>query len=213
MRLAGFQPFVCSVPDGERHKTLATTAAPSNQLLAGGLDRSGLVLSLGGGVTGDIAGFAAATLMRGGRFAQVPTTVLSMADASVGGKTGVDLPQGKNLAGAFKQPVLVAIDPTVLATLPEEEVRSGMAEVIKHGCIGDPDLFAELESPIPNPQSPLHPQPRQPRHPRRCHRTRSRASPHPCSARPGLCPQGRGMVRHAHEAAPCKHRSLGPLPA
>jgi 3-dehydroquinate synthetase len=78
-----------------------------------------------------------------------------MADASVGGKTGVDLPQGKNLAGAFKQPVLVAIDPTVLATLPEEEVRSGMAEVIKHGLIGDPDLFAELETPAFSLQSPI----------------------------------------------------------
>jgi 3-dehydroquinate synthetase len=106
-------------------------------------------------VTGDIAGFAAATFMRGVGFAQLPTTILSMADASVGGKTGVDLPQGKNLAGAFKQPLLVALDPAVLATLPEEEVRSGMAEVIKHGVIGDPDLFAELESPGCDRQLPI----------------------------------------------------------
>jgi shikimate kinase/3-dehydroquinate synthase len=104
------------------------------------------VLSLGGGVTGDVTGFAAATFMRGVRFVQVPTTLLAMADASVGGKTGVDLPQGKNLVGAFKQPVLVLIDPEVVATLPEEEVRSGMAEVIKHGVIADPDLFDELAS-------------------------------------------------------------------
>jgi shikimate kinase/3-dehydroquinate synthase len=155
LHLAGFRPVVCSVPDGEQHKTLSTVASLYDQFLAGGLDRTSLVLSLGGGVTGDMAGFAAATFMRGVRFAQVPTTILSMADASVGGNTGVDLPQGKNLAGAFKQPELVAIDPTVLVTLPGEEVRSGMAEVIKHGVIGDPDLFAELESPPPNLSSPI----------------------------------------------------------
>jgi 3-dehydroquinate synthase len=155
LHLAGFRLVVCSVPDGEQHKTVASVASLYDQFLAGGLDRTSLVLSLGGGVTGDIAGFAAATFMRGVRFAQVPTTILSMADASVGGKTGFDLPQGKNLAGAFKQPELVAIDPTVLATLPGEEVRSGMAEVIKHGVIGDPDLFAELECPPSELQSPI----------------------------------------------------------
>jgi 3-dehydroquinate synthase len=103
------------------------------------------VLSLGGGVTGDIAGFAAASFMRGIRFVQVPTTLLAMVDASVGGKTGVDLPQGKNLVGAFKQPKLVVVDPSVLATLPGDEMRSGTAEVIKHGIIGAPQLFEELE--------------------------------------------------------------------
>jgi shikimate kinase/3-dehydroquinate synthase len=144
LRSAGFQPFACSIPDGEQHKTLATVAALYDQFLAGGLDRSGTVLSLGGGVTGDIAGFAAASFMRGVRFAQTPTTLLAMVDASVGGKTGVDLPQGKNLVGAFKQPVAVIIDPTVLATLDVGEIRSGMAETIKHGVIGAPDLFAEL---------------------------------------------------------------------
>jgi 3-dehydroquinate synthetase len=97
-------------------------------------------------VTGDIAGFAAATFMRGIPFVQIPTTILAMADASVGAKTGVDLPQGKNLVGVFKQPELVLMDPTVLATLPLEEIRSGMAEVIKHGVIDAPDLFADLES-------------------------------------------------------------------
>ena len=145
LQSAGFQPFTCSMPDGERHKRLATVTALYDQFLIGGLDRSGTVLSLGGGVTGDVAGFAAATFMRGVRFVQVPTTLLAMADASVGGKTGVDLPRGKNLVGAFKQPALVVIDPAVLATLPAEEIRSGLAEVIKHGIIGDPDLFAELE--------------------------------------------------------------------
>jgi shikimate kinase/3-dehydroquinate synthase len=146
LRSAGLQPFACSMPDGEQHKTLVTLSALFDQLLAGGLDRDGTVLSLGGGVTGDVAGFAAASFMRGVRFAQAPTTLLAMVDASVGGKTGVDLPQGKNLIGAFKQPVLVAIDPTMLATLPAQEMRSGLVEAIKHGVIGAPDLFAELEA-------------------------------------------------------------------
>lgn len=144
LRRAGFRPVACSIPDGEQHKTLATVAALYDQFLAGGLSRGDTVLSLGGGVTGDVAGFAAASFMRGVRFAQAPTTLLAMVDASVGGKSGVDLPQGKNLVGAFKQPALVLSDPAVLATLPAAEIRSGMAEVIKHGVIGAPDLFAEL---------------------------------------------------------------------
>jgi shikimate kinase/3-dehydroquinate synthase len=152
LQSAGFAPFTCIIPDGEQHKTLATVASLYDQFLAGGLDRSGTVLALGGGVTGDIAGFAAASFMRGVRFAQAPTTLLAMTDASVGGKTGVDLSQGKNLVGAFKQPALVLIDLAVLGTLPAEEIRCGMAEVIKHGIIGAPDLFAELEA---NPQSPV----------------------------------------------------------
>jgi shikimate kinase/3-dehydroquinate synthase len=146
LRSAGCAPFMCSIPTGEQHKTLATVASLYDQFLAGGLDRSGTVLALGGGVTGDMAGLAAATYMRGVRFVQAPTTLLAMVDASVGGKTGVDLPQGKNLVGAFKQPALVLIDPTVLATLPTDEFRSGMAEMIKHSVIGDAELFAELES-------------------------------------------------------------------
>jgi 3-dehydroquinate synthase len=145
LQSAHLVPCSCPIPDGEQHKTIATTGLLYEQFLRHRLDRSSLVLSLGGGVTGDIAGYAAATFMRGVRFAQVPTTLLAMADASVGGKVGVDLPQGKNLVGAFKQPELVIIDPTVLSTLPEREARSGMAEVIKHGIIGDPDLFARLE--------------------------------------------------------------------
>ena len=108
--------------------------------------------ALGGGVVGDLAGFVAATYMRGVPYLQVPTTLLAMVDASVGGKTGVDLSQGKNLVGAFKQPVAVVVDPTVLATLEEAEFRSGMAEVIKHGIIGDAALFAELETPKCNTQ-------------------------------------------------------------
>jgi 3-dehydroquinate synthase len=143
---AGLQPFTCTMPDGEPHKTLATVESLYEQFLVGGLERSGTVLALGGGVTGDVAGYAAATFMRGVRLAQVPTSLLAMVDSSVGGKTGVDLPQGKNLVGAFKQPAVVVIDPTVLATLPAEELRCGMAELIKHGVIADLALFAELES-------------------------------------------------------------------
>ena len=153
LHAAGYRPVVCTIPDGEDHKTLDTVAGLYDQFLDGRLDRSSGVVSLGGGVTGDIAGFAAATFMRGVPFVQVPTTLLSMVDASVGGKVGVDLPQGKNLAGAFKQPALVMIDPGVLVTLPAEEMRSGMAEAIKHGVIGAPDLFAELESPSPGARS------------------------------------------------------------
>ncbi|MFN2108038.1 MAG: 3-dehydroquinate synthase, partial [Anaerolineae bacterium] len=144
LRDAGYCPFVCTIPDGEQHKTLATVRALYDEFLAGQLDRSGVVLALGGGVTGDIAGFAAATFMRGTHFVQVPTSLLAMTDASVGGKTGVDLPQGKNLVGAFKQPELVLIDLAVLETLPAAEFRSGMAELLKHGVIGAPELFDEL---------------------------------------------------------------------
>ena len=146
LRQAGFSPFPVSMPDGEQHKHLDTVASLYDQFLSDGLDRTGAVLALGGGVTGDTAGFAASSFMRGVPFVQVPTTLLAMVDASVGGKTGVDLPQGKNLVGAFKQPALVLIDPTVLETLALEELRSGLAEVIKHGVIAAPDLFSDLAS-------------------------------------------------------------------
>ena len=146
LRSEGYQPFACLIPDGEENKTLASISLLYEQFLDGGLDRSGSVLSVGGGVTGDAAGFAASSYMRGVPFIQIPTTLLAMVDASIGGKTGVDLPQGKNLVGAFKQPALVLIDPSVLATLREEEMRSGLAEVIKHGIIADPALFSVLES-------------------------------------------------------------------
>lgn len=142
---AGFTPTLCLVPEGEQHKTLATIASLYDQFIASGLDRRAPVVALGGGVVGDMTGFAAATYLRGVPFAQIPTSLLSMVDASVGGKTGVDLPQGKNLVGAFKQPHLVIIDPATLASLPGAEFRAGLAEVIKHGIIGDPDLFVQLE--------------------------------------------------------------------
>jgi 3-dehydroquinate synthase len=142
---AGFEPTLCIVPEGEQHKTLATISLIYDQLLAAGLDRRNPVVALGGGVVGDMTGFAAATYLRGVPFVQIPTSLLSMVDASVGGKTGVDLPQGKNLVGAFKQPHLVIIDADVLESLPAVEFRSGLAEVIKHGIIGNPDLFVQLE--------------------------------------------------------------------
>jgi 3-dehydroquinate synthase len=135
----------CVMPAGEVHKTLGTLAHLYPQFLAAGLDRSGLVLALGGGVVGDVAGFAAATFMRGLPVVQIPTTLLAMVDASVGGKTGVDLPAGKNLVGAFKQPALVVVDPTTLSTLPQADLRAGMAEVVKAGVIGSPELFERLE--------------------------------------------------------------------
>ena len=109
--------------------------------MAAGLDRKSTFLALGGGVVSDLTGFAAATFMRGCNWAVLPTTLLSMADASIGGKTGFDLPEGKNLAGAFYPPCFVLADPRVLSTLPQRELRGGLAEVLKHGVIADPTLF------------------------------------------------------------------------
>ncbi len=125
------------VPAGERHKTLDTVRGIYDQLLAAGIDRKGTIVALGGGVVGDMAGFAAATYLRGVPFVQCPTSLLAMVDASVGGKTGVDRPQGKNLVGAFKQPTAVIADINTLQTLPDEELSSGMAEVIKHSLLDD----------------------------------------------------------------------------
>ena len=151
LRAAGLEPFACTMPDGEAHKTLDTLASLYTQFVGGELDRGGAVLALGGGVTCDVAGFAAATYMRGLPVVQVPTTLLAMVDASVGGKTAVDLPEGKNLVGAFKQPASVAIDPDVLHTLPARERASGMAELIKHGVLADSTLFFALERGPPEP--------------------------------------------------------------
>lgn len=142
---AGLKVARCMMPAGEAHKTLDTVSDLYHQFLAAGLDRSGLVIALGGGVVGDVVGFAAATYMRGLPVAQIPTTLLAMVDSSVGGKTGVDLPAGKNLVGAFKQPKLVVIDPATLSTLPPADFRAGLAEVAKAGVIGSPELFARLE--------------------------------------------------------------------
>jgi 3-dehydroquinate synthase len=135
-----------TVPAGEQYKNLDTVRFIYEQMLAAGLDRQGTVVALGGGVVGDMAGFAAATFMRGVHFVQCPTTILSMVDASVGGKVGVDLPQGKNLVGAFKQPQAVIADLDTLSTLPLTEFRGGLAELIKHGFLARPDLLTRLAS-------------------------------------------------------------------
>ncbi len=142
----GYEPVVCNVPEGEQYKTLATIATLYDQFVAAKLDRNSTVLALGGGVVGDMAGFAAATYLRGVPFVQIPTSLLAMVDSSVGGKVGVDLAQGKNLVGAFKQPELVVIDPTVIETLPPVEFRCGLAEIVKHTIIDNPDLFEQLET-------------------------------------------------------------------
>lgn len=141
----GFEPVICLAPEGEQHKTLESVQLLYDQFVAAGLDRQSTVIAVGGGVIGDMAGFAAATYLRGVPFVQVPTSLLAMVDASVGGKTGVDLPQGKNLVGAFKQPAAVLMDVAVFATLPSDEFRAGLAEVVKHGVIGAPRLFSQLE--------------------------------------------------------------------
>ena len=131
---------------GEDQKTPATVARIHDAAFAHRLERGSLIVALGGGVVGDMAGFAAATWLRGIAVVQLPTTLLAMVDAAIGGKTGVNHPGGKNLIGAFHQPRLVLIDPTTLATLPEREFRAGMAEVIKYGVIGDAALFEALEA-------------------------------------------------------------------
>ena len=129
------------IPAGEEHKNLETISLLWKAFLENGLDRKSTVIALGGGVLSDMAGFAASTYMRGIDWIGVPTTLLSMVDASLGGKTGFDLPEGKNLIGSFYPPKLVLADPQLLGTLPEAELISGMAEVVKHGIISDPELF------------------------------------------------------------------------
>lgn len=129
------------IPAGEEHKNLETVSHLWNSFLENGLDRKSTVIAFGGGVIGDMAGFAASTYMRGIDWIAIPTTLLSMVDASLGGKTGFDLPEGKNLIGSFHPPKLVLADPSLLLTLPVRELISGMAEVVKHGIISDPELF------------------------------------------------------------------------
>ena len=134
------------LPAGEASKTLEHTARVLDALAGLGASRDAAVIALGGGVVGDLAGFAAATWMRGVDFVQLPTTLLAMVDSSVGGKTGVNIAAGKNLVGAFHQPRAVFIDTTTLATLPGREYAAGLAEVVKYGAIGDADFFAWLEA-------------------------------------------------------------------
>ncbi|MCC6442891.1 MAG: 3-dehydroquinate synthase [Armatimonadetes bacterium] len=138
------------IPPGERRKSLRTVEAILRELAARSLDRHSAVVALGGGIVGDVAGFAAATYLRGIEFVQIATTLIAQVDSSLGGKTGVNLPEGKNLAGAFHQPRCVLIDPETLTSLPRREVRAGMAEVIKYGVIADADLFRLLEKKLPD---------------------------------------------------------------
>jgi 3-dehydroquinate synthase len=143
--LRGRRIAECVLPDGEQHKTLHTVASVFDALVGAKLNRDATVLALGGGVVGDIAGFAAACYQRGVNYVQVPTTLLAQVDSSVGGKTGVNHPGGKNLIGAFYQPIAVIADTDTLATLPERELRAGLAEIIKYGCVWDGQFFDWLE--------------------------------------------------------------------
>ncbi len=138
---AGFTVYAVEIPDGEEYKSIETLKSIYDHLIEFGFDRKSYLLALGGGVVGDIAGFAAATYLRGIPFVQVPTTLLAQVDSSVGGKTGVNHEKGKNLIGAFYQPGLVLIDTATLDTLPDREYLSGLAEVAKYGIVLDGDLF------------------------------------------------------------------------
>jgi 3-dehydroquinate synthase len=143
--LAGRRVAECILPDGEQHKTLQTAAWVFDALVAKKMNRDATVLALGGGVVGDVAGFAAASYQRGIGYVQIPTTLLAQVDSSVGGKTGVNHSGGKNLIGAFYQPLSVIADTDTLVTLPDRELRAGLAEVIKYGCVWDPLLFDWLD--------------------------------------------------------------------
>ena len=145
---SGFDALPILVPDGEEHKNFTSLETIYDRLIAERFERKSCVLALGGGVVGDLAGFAAATYLRGVPYVQVPTTLLAQVDSSVGGKTGVNHADGKNLIGAFYQPKLVLIDVAALKTLPRRELVAGLAEVIKYGVIEDPALFALLEDKI-----------------------------------------------------------------
>ncbi len=139
----------CVLPDGEEFKNMVGIEKILDAAHELGADRASVFVALGGGVVGDMAGFAASLWMRGIRFVQIPTTLLAQVDSSVGGKTGVNLPYGKNLIGAFHQPKLVLIDPTVLKTLPQREISAGLGEVIKYGILGDKEFFSRLEKEMP----------------------------------------------------------------
>lgn len=146
LHLAGFQTALLEIPAGEQSKCPEVLAEIWEQLMDVGLTRSDAVIALGGGVVGDLTGFAAATILRGVDFVQIPTTLLAQVDSSVGGKVAVDLNAGKNLAGAFYQPKMVLMDPECLKTLPDRVFSDGMAEVIKYGCIWDRALFEKLDA-------------------------------------------------------------------
>jgi 3-dehydroquinate synthase len=135
-----------TVRDGEQSKCLAEVGRLYEGMVEAGVDRGGCVFALGGGVVGDLAGFAAATYLRGVELVHLPTSLLAQVDSSIGGKTAVDLPQGKNLVGAFHQPRMVVCDVAALRTLPEAELRCGLAEIIKHACCFDATMFEQLRA-------------------------------------------------------------------
>src|SRR5574337_128632 len=145
LKAAGFLVMSIEVPDGEQYKNLDWANAVYTALLTNSFDRKSSLIALGGGVIGDLTGFAAATYMRGVPFVQVPTTLLAMVDSSVGGKTGINHPLGKNMIGAFYQPRVVIADTATLDTLPDRELHAGLAEVIKYGLIRDPAFFLWME--------------------------------------------------------------------
>ena len=147
--LSGLRPHPCRVllfDDRERSKTLRTVESLARRLVRAGADRRSLLIAVGGGVVGDVAGFVAASYLRGVALVHVPTTLVAQVDSAIGGKTGVNLPEGKNLVGAFYQPRLVAVDPDALGTLPPRQYRSGLYEIIKYAVIGDPPLYRYLEN-------------------------------------------------------------------
>lgn len=148
LEAAGLAVAAIEVPDGEAAKTLAVAEQCWNALLEAGLDRTSTVLALGGGAVGDVAGFVAATYMRGVHLVHLPTTVVAQVDAAIGGKTALDHPRAKNLIGAFHQPRLVIVDPETLTTLPAREFRAGLAEVVKHGVVLDAAYFADVEASV-----------------------------------------------------------------
>jgi len=145
VRDAGLREVTCVMPAGEEFKRIGRIEDFTGAMLDAGLDRSSTVIALGGGVVGDVAGYTAASFMRGIPYIQIPTTVVAQVDSSVGGKTGVNHPLGKNTIGAFHQPEAVLIDTTLLRSLPPRELRAGLAEVIKHGIIADEALFQHME--------------------------------------------------------------------
>lgn len=151
---AGYQASLHTVPAGEASKSMENVELLCREMTQQGHDRSSFVIALGGGVVGDLAGFVASIFYRGVPFVQIPTTIVSLVDSSVGGKTGVNIAEGKNLIGAFHQPRLVLADPATLATLPGREYREGFAEAIKHAAIRDADMFSELEALSPDDQAP-----------------------------------------------------------
>ena len=147
--LAGRAYEICVLPGGEEQKTLGNVAIIIDALVAARLNRDGMVLALGGGVIGDIAGFAAASYQRGIPIVQLPTTLLAQVDSSVGGKTGVNHPGGKNLIGAFHQPVAVITDTDTLSTLPDRQLRAGVTEIVKAALVADSEFFSWLEANVP----------------------------------------------------------------